>query len=102
MPAVSAGHRIQRHYRVRKQIISAACGTVVIRPGISGVYIEKPQVGIERGLHPHGSAAGLPGFALPGFVARLARTRYRIPAPDLVARFCLVRGETSTQAAIPA
>src|ERR1700722_14772393 len=46
VPAIASGGGVQRNNRACEQIISAARGTVVIRPGISCVHINEPQVWI--------------------------------------------------------
>src|SRR5262249_13117291 len=84
MPLDLAGLRIERVYRVGIEVVALA-NSGVERPGIADAPIHGMELGIERAGNPGRAAAVLPGVSRPGLVARLARARHRIGAPDMLA-----------------
>src|SRR5580698_743578 len=57
MPLVSAGLKVERDDRGRKQIIATALCSIKIRRSISEGHVDHAQLGIDRRLRPDRAAA---------------------------------------------
>ena len=89
---------VERHHRVRVQVVAWAHVAIPVRSRISHAPIGQVQFGIVRPRDPDRPAAALPRIAGPRFVARFARTGNRVEAPDLVAILRVQRHDEATDA----
>jgi hypothetical protein len=103
VPHVFAALRLERHDRRDEQVVAAA-GTsdrAIPRRAVAGADVEQVEIRIVGHRIPDGPAAAeLPPFAFPGLGRHLERrvlerlrriARHRVEAPDLLARFRVVR-----------
>ena len=88
--------------RIGIEVVAEAHVAVGIGRGIADAPVGEVGVGIVGARVPDRGAAGLPGIARPGFVARLARPGNGVEAPDFLAGLRVERGDEAADGAVAA
>ena len=101
MPLDRAGVRVDRDGRGGVEVVA---GPLIAEPrrAVAGAPEGDVGLGVVGAGHPDRGAAALPGVALPGVVAGLARTGDGVGLPHLLAAVGIVGGDEAADAELAA
>ena len=113
VPAQLPGVGVERHHRAGVEVVARPLGPVVVGTRVAGAPVDQVQLRVVRARQPGRGAAVHPGLRvavglrvrrarLPGLVTRLARSRNRVEAPDLLAGLGVERRDEPADALIAA
>src|SRR5262245_59684945 len=102
MPGHLAGVDVDRHRRVRIEVVARAELRVVDRIRVAGADDVQLLYRVVRTGLPDAAAASLPGVVIvfPGLAARVDRFGHGIEPPQLVAGFHVERGDPPARARV--